>query len=134
MMELEEIFLLKNVAFTTDYQTSLSTNILQFDFVDFFIYIYDDEGGTINTVDCIIEYTGKLLPLYHEWATMSFETFDSDLQVFNLKDYVVRKEITEPTSFSIRIRAQGHLMAFKIKANAPGGNFSITALKRKRNK
>lgn len=134
MIELEEIFLLKNVPFTTNYQTSLSINILRHDIIDFFIYIYDDENSAINTIDCIIEYTGKLLPTYHEWAKMSFEVFDSDLQVFKLMDYIVRKEISGPTSFSIRTRAQGHLMVLKIKANAAGGNFSISALRKKKNK
>ena len=134
MIEIEEIFLLKDVPLTTNYQVSLPANISQHDLVDFFIYISDNADGAINTIDCIIEYTAKANPIYNEWTRMSIETFDSDLKIFKLLDYIVRKEISHPTSFSIRCRAQGRLMTLKVKANAAGGNFSIGILRKKRTK
>lgn len=134
MFELEEISLLKDVPFTTEYQISLPVNILQYELIDFFIYISDDGGGSIDTIECFIECSGKSEPANYDWARISIEKFDVNSNTYVLNDYIVRKIISRPTSFTVRCRAQGRLMTLGIKANTAGGIFSIAALRKRKSK
>ncbi len=129
MIEIEEIIILNNVPLTTNYQYTLENNMTQFNTIDFFIYVKN--ATNINSIQTVVEYSGKLNPSPTDWARISIENFDSDAGIFNLIDYITNREISEPCTYSIRCRSQGRLMRLGIKANAPGGLITVGLLRKK---
>ncbi len=130
MLDAEEIFIIDHEPLHNNYCFSSHVNIIYHDSVDFFIYIKDNTN--ISSIYIIIEYSAKKEPLSTDWARVQIETFDSNEKVYNLVDYIVKKEISQPTVYSIRCRGQGKLMRLGIKANADGGIVSIGAIRKNR--
>jgi hypothetical protein len=133
MLGLEQHIILSDANFNTNYQFATAVNVTRFDKIDFFIYVTDDGSGLINTLDFVFECAGFANPNENDWARVSYETFDQSSGTFLLNDYVIRKTITEPTSVSVRCRAQGICIRIGIKANSNGGLYNVGVVKRNLN-
>jgi hypothetical protein len=130
MLGLDQNIIIANDVLSTEYKKTTSITMSRFEKLDFFIYILDDDNGNINTLDFILECAASKEPTEADWARISYEVFDQQSETFLLKDYVIRKTITEPSTIAIRCRSQGIYMRIGIKANANGGLYSIGTTKK----
>lgn len=132
MLGLEENIIVFENTLDTNYQYSPSINMSKFEKLDFFIYVLDDNNGAITTIDLSMECAGHNDSIGTDWSKLFYESFDTDQNVFVLKEYINRKIITGPTTFAVRCRSQGIFIRIGIKANASGGLYSIGATKKTR--
>lgn len=131
-MELEEISIGENIILNTSYQFSMYINTSYSNFLDFYIYVESATG--ISYIDTVIEYSAKENPTSNDWARISSEVYNEADQVFDLIDYVVRKNISAPSTFCIRSRNQGRFMRIGVKADNSGGSLNIGLIRRYNNR